>query len=131
MFGNRDIVPKPKRKSVVSSKWLFKVKNVANGSNEKHKACFVARVFSQKEGIDFEKTFAPAAKYTLVRAIIAIATTKDWKIHQMDVKTAFLNRKIEEEVYLKQLEGFVTHDVASYVCKMKKALYGLKQAPRA
>ena len=101
----------------MSSQWLFKVKYVADGSLEKHKACFVARGFSQKEGIDFEETFAPVARYTFVRAIIAINVAKGWKIHQMDVKTTFLNEKIEEEVYLEQLEGFVTHDVASYVCK--------------
>ena len=95
-----DIAPRPKEKSVVSSKWLFKVKYAVDGSIEKYKARFVARGFSQKEGINFEETFAPIAKYTSTRAIIAIATTKGWKIHQMDVKTAFLNGKFEEEVYL-------------------------------
>ena len=105
-----DIVPRPKGKSIVSSKWLFKVKYAADGSIEKHKARFVARGFSQKEGIDFEETFAPVAWYTFVRAVIAIAAAKGWKIHQMDVKTALLNGKIEEEVYLEQPEGFVTHD---------------------
>ena len=86
----------------------------------------MARGFSQKEGIDFEETFAPVARYTLVRTVIAIAVAKGWKIHQMDVKSAFLNGKNEEEVYLEQPEAFVTHDVAYYVCKLKKALYGLK-----
>lgn len=94
-----DIVLRPKERFVVSSKWLFKVKYVADGSIGKHKAHFVARGFSQNEGIDFEETFAPVVKYTSIRAIIAIAVAKGWKIYQIDVKTAFLNGKIEEEVY--------------------------------
>ena len=76
-----DIVPRPKEKFVVSSKWLFKVKYVADGSIEKHKARFVARNFSQNEGIDFEETFELVARYISVRAVIAIATAKGWNIH--------------------------------------------------
>lgn len=126
-----DIVPRPKGKSVVSSKWLFKIKHAVDGSIEKHKERFVARGFSQKEGIDYEETFAPVARYTFVRAVLSIAATKGWKVHQMDVKTVFLNGKIEEEVYLEQPEGFVIHKAESNACRLKKALYGLKQAPRA
>lgn len=117
-----DIVPRPKEKSVISSKWLFKIKHVADGSIEKHKARFVARGFSQKEGIDYKETFAPVARYTSVRAVLAIAAAKGWKIHQMDVKTTFLNGTIEEEVYLEQPEGFVIHKPDSHVCRLKKAL---------
>lgn len=80
---------------MVSSKWLFKIKHVADGSIEKHKARFVARGFSQMEGIDYEETFAPIARYTSVRVVLAIAATKGWKVHQMNVKTTFLNGKIE------------------------------------
>ena len=126
-----DIVPRPKNKSVVSSKWLFKLKHAADGSIEKYKARFVARGFSQKEGIDYDETFAPVARYTSVRTILAIAASKGWKVHQMDVKTAFLNGKIEEEVYVEQPKGFSVFDRQTHVCKLKKALYGLKQAPRA
>ena len=126
-----DIVPRPKNKSIVSSKWLFKIKHAADGSIDKYKARFVARGFSQKEGIDYEETFAPVARYTSVRTILAIATSKGWKIHQMDIKTAFFNGVIEEEVYLEQPEGFEVHNKQTHVCKLKKALYGLKQAPRA
>ena len=100
-----------------------------DGSVEKHKAHFVAKRFSQKEGIGFEETFALVARYTLVKALIAIEAAKGWKIHQMDVKTAFLNGILEEEVYLEQPKGFVSHDFFSYVFKLKKALHGLKQAP--
>lgn len=126
-----DFVPRPKGKSVVSSKWLFKIKHNADGSIEKYKARFVARGFFQKEGIDYEETFAPVARYTSIRSTIAIAAAKGWELHQMDVKTAFLNGVIEEEVYIEQPEGYVIHKRDSHVCRLKKALYELKQAPRA
>ena len=97
-----DIVPKPKKKSVVSSKWIYKIKHAADGSIEKYKAIFVARGFSQKEGIDYEETFAPVERYTSIRTIMALASMMKWDLHQMDVKTTFLNGVIEEEVYIKQ-----------------------------
>jgi hypothetical protein len=125
-----EIVPRPKSKDVVSSKWLLKIKHVADGSIEKYKARFVARGFSQKEGIDYEETFAPVAKYTLIGTIIALAAKMKWKLHQMDVKTTFLNGVIEEEVYIEQPQGFEVEYRKTHVCKLKKTLYGLKQAPR-
>jgi hypothetical protein len=76
-----EIVPRPKRKDVVSSKCLFKIKHAADGSIEKYKARFVARGFSQKEGIDYEDTFAPVARYTSIRTIIALAAKMKWKLH--------------------------------------------------
>ena len=91
----------------------------------------MARGFSQKEGIDYEETFAPVARYTSIRAIMALASMMKWNLHQMDVKTAFLNGVIEEEVYIEQPQGFEVEDRRTHVCKLKKALYGLKQAPRA
>jgi hypothetical protein len=95
-----EIVPKSKNKDVVSSKWLYKIKHVADGSIEKHKASFVSRGFSQKEHIDYEETFSPVSRYTSIRTIIALTTKMKWKLHQMDVKTTFLNGVIEEEVYI-------------------------------
>jgi hypothetical protein len=88
-------------------------------------------LMSQKEGIDYEETFTPVARYTLIRTIIALAAKMKWKLHQMDVKTSFLNGVIEEEVYIEQPQGFEVEDRKSHVCRLKKALYGLKQAPRA
>ena len=85
---------------------------------------------SQKEGIDYEETFAPVARYTSIRSVLTLAVVMKWKIHQMDVKTAFLNGVVEEEVYVEQPLGFETHDKESHVCRLKKALYSLKQAPR-
>jgi hypothetical protein len=126
-----DIVQRPEEKFVVTSKWIYKIKHAADGSIEKYKARSVARGFSQVEGLDYDKTFAPVARYTSIRSIIALAAPMDWKLHQMDVKTAFLNGEIEEEVYIEQREGFVIHNERSHVCRLKKALYGLKQAPYA
>eukprot|EP00253_Pinus_taeda_P010262 PITA_10262 len=126
-----EVVPRPEGKSVVTSRWLYKVKHAADGSIEKFKARFVARGFSQVEGVDYEETFAPVARYTSIRSIISIAAEMVWKIHQMDVKTAFLNGFIQEEVYIEQPQGFEVHGKESHVCRLKKALYGLKQAPRA
>jgi hypothetical protein len=126
-----EIVPRPKSKDVVSSKWLFKVKHAADGSIEKYKARFVACGFSQKEGIDYEETFAPVARYTSIRTITALATKMKCKLHQMDVKTTFLNGVIKEEMYIEQPQGFEVEDMKTHVCKLKKALYGLKQASRA
>ena len=98
---------------------------------EKFKAQFVAQGFSQAEGIDYDETFAPIARYYSVRALISIAVEMGWKIHQMDVKTAFLNGIIQEEIYVERSQGFEIHERESHVCRLKKALYGLKQAPRA
>jgi hypothetical protein len=126
-----EVVPRPEGKSVVTSKWLYKLKHAVDGSIEKYKARFVAQGFSQFEGVDYDETFAPVARYTSIRAVISIAAEMGWKIHQMDVKTAFLNGLIEEEVYIEQPLGFEVHGRESHVCRLKKALYGLKQAPRA
>jgi hypothetical protein len=125
-----DVVPIPKEKSVVSSKWIFKTKHVADGSIEKYKARFVAQGFYQKEGINYKETFTPVARYTSIRVVISIATVMKWKVHQMDVKMTFLNGVIEEEIYMEQPQGFETHDREMHVCRLKKELYGLKQASR-
>ena len=124
------VIPRPTRKSMITSRWLYKIKHATGGSIEKYKAIFVARGFTQKEGIDYAENCAPIARYTTIRTIISLVVVFGWKLHQMDVKIAFLNGKIDEEVYIEQPEGFVTHGDKSHVCKLKKALYGLKQAPR-
>ena len=109
-----------------TSKWIYKIKHAADGSIEKYKARFVAGGFSQKEGIGYEETFAPVSRYTSFRSVLALDAVMKWKIHQMDVKTAFLNGVVEEEVYVNQALGFETHDRQSHVCRLKKALYDLK-----
>jgi hypothetical protein len=102
-------VPRPKDKSVVSSKWIYKIKHAADGSVENFKARFVARGFTRKEGIDYEETFSPVARYTSIQTIISLALVLGWKLHQMDVKTTFLNGKFEHEVFVEQAYGFVMH----------------------
>eukprot|EP00253_Pinus_taeda_P017403 PITA_17403 len=126
-----DVIPRPQGKLVVSSKWLYKVKQVADGSVEKHKASFVARGFSQVEGINYDETFGLVPRYSSIKSMLALSAQMGWKIHQMDVKTTFLNGKIEEEVYIEQPEGFETFNHESHVCRLKRAFDGLKQAPRA
>jgi hypothetical protein len=126
-----EIVPRPKEKSAVTSKWVYKIKHAADESVDKYKARFAARGFSQKEGEDYEETFAPVSIYTSIRAIMSLATSMGWSLHQMDVKTTFLNGAIKEEVYIKQPQGFEVHSRDTHVCRLKKYLYGLKQAPRA
>ena len=91
----------------------------------------MVRGFSQVEGIDYDETFTPVARYTSIMSIMAIATKMVWKIHHMDVKTTFLNGLIEEEVYIEQPQGFEVFGRKSHVCLLKKAMYGLKQAPQA
>jgi hypothetical protein len=105
-----DIVPRSKGKFVVTSKWIYKIKHAADGSVEKYKARFVAKGFSQVERIDSEETFAPVAQYTAICTIIALAASMSWRLHQMDVKTTFLNGEIEEEVYIEQPDGFMIHE---------------------
>jgi hypothetical protein len=86
-----EIVPRHEGKSVVTSRWLYKLKYVVEGSIEKYKARFVARGFSQVEGVDYDETIASVARYTSIRSVISLVVEMGWKIHQMDVKTAFLN----------------------------------------
>jgi hypothetical protein len=119
-------VPRAKDKSLVSSKWIYKSKHATDGSVEKFKTRFVARGFNQKEGIDYEETFAPITRYTSIQTIIALASVLGWKLHQMDAKTTFLNGKIEHEVFVEQPDGFVLHNKGTHVWKLRKALYGLK-----
>jgi hypothetical protein len=97
-----EVVPIPKKKDVVYSKWIYKIKHPVDGSIEKHKERFVAHGSSQKEGIDYEETFSLVSRYTSIRTSIALAAKMKWKLHQMYVKTSFLNGVIEEEVYIEQ-----------------------------
>ena len=124
--GVWEVVLRPKGKSIVTSKWLYKIKHAADGSIEKYKARFVARGFSQVEGVDYDETFTPVAIFSSIRVVISIVAEMGWKIHQMDVKTAFLNSLLQEEVYLEQPKGFEVYERDSHVCRLKKALYGLK-----
>jgi hypothetical protein len=93
------------------------------------KARFIAKGFTQKEGIDYKETFSLVARYTSILTIISLALVLGWKLHQMDVKTTFLNGNIDQEVFVEQPIGVVLHNKGTHVCKLRKALYGLKKAP--
>ena len=95
---------------------------------KRHKTRLVAKGFTQKEGIDYKETFSPVSKKDSLRIIMTLVAHFDLKLQQMDVKTTFLNGNLEEEIYMKQPEGFSSSGGEHLVCKLKKSIYGLKQA---
>src|SRR3954466_15991697 len=115
----------------VECKWVFKKKIDADGNVTVYKARLVAKGFRQIQGVDYDETFLPVAKLKSVRIMLAIAAYYDYEIWQMDVKTAFLNGDIDEELYMMQPQGFVDPKDAKKVCKLQRSIYGLKQASRS
>nr|GEZ55235.1 retrovirus-related Pol polyprotein from transposon TNT 1-94 [Tanacetum cinerariifolium] len=126
-----ELVPCPDKVMVITLKWIYKVKLDELGGILKNKARLVARGYRQEEGVDFEESFALVARLEAIWIFLAYAAHKNMVVYQMDVKTAFLNVNLREEVYVSQLEGFVDPDNPNHVYKLKKALYGLKRASRA
>ena len=124
-----EVVLKPEGESVVSSNWIYKIKHAIDGSIEKYKVRFVARGFSQKEGIDYQETFAPVERYTSIKTIMELASMMKWILHQTDVKTTFLNGVIEEEVYIEKPQWFKVEDKQTHVCKLKKAFEWIEASP--
>ncbi|KAJ9542492.1 hypothetical protein OSB04_028998 [Centaurea solstitialis] len=122
---------RPKNKTIIDLKWIFKNKKDENGIVTRNKARLVAKGFKQQAGIDYDETFAPMARIEAIRIFLAYATHKNFTVYQMDVKTAFLNGELKEEVYVSQPEGFVDRTKPNHVYILDEALYGLKQAPRA
>jgi hypothetical protein len=125
-----ELVPRPKNKNVIGTKWVFRNKLNGDGQVTRNKDILVCKGYAHIEGIDFEETFSPVARMEAICLLLAYACSKNVKVYQMDVKSSFLNGELEEEVYIEQLEGFQLSENIDYVCKLKKALYGLKQAPR-
>ena len=126
-----ELVNLPHGEKAIGLKWVFKVKRNADGSINKFKARLVVKGYIQRHGIDFDEVFAPVARIEIVRFIIALAASKGWQIHHLDVKTAFLHGDLKEEVFVCQPQGYVVKGQENKVYKLRKALYGLRQAPRA
>nr|GEY34844.1 retrovirus-related Pol polyprotein from transposon TNT 1-94 [Tanacetum cinerariifolium] len=123
-----ELIPRPDKVTVITLKWIYKVKLNEVGGILKNKARLVARGYRQEEGIDFEESFALVARLEAIRIFLTYTVHKNMVVYQMDVKTAFLNGNLREEVYVSQPNGFVDSDNPNHVYKLKKALYGLKQS---
>ncbi|RVW83799.1 Retrovirus-related Pol polyprotein from transposon TNT 1-94 [Vitis vinifera] len=129
--GTWEITDLPRGKKPVGCKWIFTVKYKADGNVDRYKARLVAKGFTQSYGIDYQETFAPVAKLNTVHVLLSLAANLDWSLHQLDVKNAFLNGDLEEEVYMDIPAGLETTSNFNKVCRLRKSLYGLKQSPRA
>ena len=125
-----DLVEFPAGRKPIGRKWVFKKKMNVEGKVEKYKARLVEKGYSQVPRIDFGDIFSPVAKVTSIRLLLSVATAFDFEIEQMDVKTSFLHGDLEEEIYMKQPEGFMVKGKKELVWRLKKSLYGLKQSPR-
>ncbi|KAL0386518.1 UNVERIFIED_CONTAM: Retrovirus-related Pol polyprotein from transposon TNT 1-94 [Sesamum latifolium] len=125
-----ELVDLPAGRKTIGSKWVLKVKRKADGSIDKFKARLVTKGYTQREGIDYEETFSPVVRFASVRLILAIVAHLDLELFQMDVKTAFLNGELDEEIYMDQPEGFQEMGQKRKVCRLKRSIYGLKQSSR-
>ena len=126
-----ELMKLPDKCKIIGVKWIYKIKRDNSGEIVRYKARLVAKGFSQVRGVDFEEVFSPVARAESIRIIIAMAAQFKWKLHHLDVKSAFLNGYIEEDIYVNQPEGFIKKGKENYVLKLRKALYGSRQAPRA
>jgi hypothetical protein len=127
--GTWSLVDLPPGRKSIGMKWVFKVKRDEHGAVSKYKARLVVKGYVQRHGIDYDEVFAPVARLDSVRLLIALAAHERWEVYHMDVKSAFLNDDLQEEVYVEQPTGFIVADKEHKVLKLKKALYGLHQAP--
>ncbi|KAI3692795.1 hypothetical protein L6452_32618 [Arctium lappa] len=120
-----ELCPLPKGNRAIGCKWVYKVKD-----DKRYKARLVAKGFAQRKGIEYDDIFAPVVRHTSIRVLLALVAILDLELEQLDVKTAFLHGDLEETIYMKQPEGFISDNKPDWVCKLKKSLYVLKQSPR-
>jgi len=128
--GTWELTKRPYGCKPVGCKWIFKKKLKPDGTIDKYKSRLVAKGYTQKKGEDFFDTYSPVARLTTIRALLSLAVSYGLIIHQMDVKTAFLNGELDEEIYMNQLDGFVMKGQENKACMLLKSLYGLKQPPK-
>ncbi|PNX58743.1 reverse transcriptase, partial [Trifolium pratense] len=121
----------PKGQKTIGVKWVYKTKLNEKGEIDKFKARLVVKGYKQEHGVDYEEVFAPVARQDTIRLVVSLAAQNSWPVFQLDVKSAFLNGELVEQVYIEQPPGYVVKGSEHKVYKLKKALYGLKQAPRA
>jgi hypothetical protein len=126
-----NLVNLPRGHKAIGLMWVFKLKHDEQGDIVKHKARLVVKGYVQRQGVDFEEVFAPVARTESVRVLLILAAHNNWPVHHMDVKSAFLNGDLGEEVYVSQPPGFIKQGEEEKVYRLHKALYGLRQAPRA
>ncbi|KAA0035705.1 gag-pol polyprotein [Cucumis melo var. makuwa] len=125
------LVPKPDGANIIGTKWIFRNKTDESGCVIRNRARLVAQGYAQVEGVGFDETFAPVARLEAILLLLSVSYFRKFKLYQMDIKSAFLNGYLNEEVYVAQPKGFIDSEFPQYVYKLNKALYGLKQAPRA
>ena len=127
--GTWDLVPLPPQVTPITCNWVYKIKTRSDGSLEHYKARLVARGFLQEQGRDYDETFAPVAHMTTIRTLLTVVSVRQRFISQLDVKNAFLNGELREEVYMQPPPGYSVPN--GMVCRLRRSFYGLKQAPRA
>ncbi|GKV19456.1 hypothetical protein SLEP1_g29717 [Rubroshorea leprosula] len=128
--GTWDLVPPAPNQNIIGCKWVFRLKRGKDGRVERYKARLVAKGFHKQPGTDYTQTFSPVIKPTTIRAILSIAVSRGWKIHQLDINNAFLHGKLDEQLFMQQPARFIDPHLPHHVCRLQKSLYGLKQAPR-
>ncbi|PKI60123.1 hypothetical protein CRG98_019467 [Punica granatum] len=126
-----DHVPPSSAQNVVGCKWVYRIKQKADGTIDHYKARLATKGFNQRERVDYSETFSPVIKPVTIRTILSIAVSSQWQIRQLDVKNAFFHGHLAEEVYMSQPPGFIDASRLNHVCRLRRSLYGLKQAPRA
>ncbi|RDX71308.1 hypothetical protein CR513_49366, partial [Mucuna pruriens] len=125
-----DLVKLPNGKKVLENRWIYRVKQESNSTYPRYKARLVVKGFKQRKDVDFNEIFSLVVKMSSIKIMLSLASTFVLEVEQMNVKTTFLHGDLEEEIYMKQLDGFQISGKEDYVYRLRKSLYGLKQAPR-